>query len=156
MGHLNGNGRAPEAYGRAERRTVTNPTMSLSPALGDIAGAKGTVSGSATPLMQQMSQGIAQGLASRRGSPLGIVEGLSITTARSVPASVCIESVNHRLVIPLAWKIHSRLASPRTEICLGRPASLFVGCFPIQTSLSTCTCICCLVAEEGSGWQQIP
>ncbi|KZT67672.1 ARM repeat-containing protein [Daedalea quercina L-15889] len=87
IGHLNGNGRVPETYGRTERRTVTNPTMSLSPALGDIAGAKGTVSGSATPLMQQVSQGLSQGLSSRRGSPLGFTDGLSITTARSVPAT---------------------------------------------------------------------
>ncbi|KAH9836606.1 ARM repeat-containing protein [Rhodofomes roseus] len=84
LGHLNGNGRAPEAYGR---RTVTNPTMSLSPALGDMSGAKGTVSGSATPLMQQVSQGLSQGLSSRRGSPLSLTDGLSITTARSVPAT---------------------------------------------------------------------
>lgn len=87
ISHLNGNGRVPEAYGRSERRTVTNPTMSLSPGHGDMNGAKGTVSGSATPLMQQVSQGIAQGLSSRRGSPLSLTDPLSITTARSVPAT---------------------------------------------------------------------
>ena len=45
--------------------------MGLGAGLGDLAGAKpnGTVSGTTTPLLQQVSQGLAQGLSSRRGSP---------------------------------------------------------------------------------------
>lgn len=87
---FNGGARGPDAFAtREQRRTVTNPTMTLSPALGDLANGKvlGTVSGTATPLLQQTSQGLSQGLSSRRGSPLGMSDGLSITTARSVPAT---------------------------------------------------------------------
>ncbi|CCM01317.1 uncharacterized protein FIBRA_03366 [Fibroporia radiculosa] len=87
---FNGNGRVIEGYGRAERRNVTNPTVSLSSAVGDLSpGGKlsGTVSGTTTPLLQQIPQGLSQGLSSRRGSPLALSDGLSITTARSVPAT---------------------------------------------------------------------
>ncbi|KAI0325634.1 ARM repeat-containing protein [Cubamyces sp. BRFM 1775] len=87
---FNGNPRLPEGMGRADRRNVTNPTMTLSPALGDLSGAKpnGTVSGTTTPLLQQVSSGLAQGLSSRRGSPLSLGDTLSsITSARSVPAT---------------------------------------------------------------------
>ena len=64
--------------------------MGLGAGLGDLAGAKpnGTVSGTTTPLLQQVSQGLAQGLSSRRGSPLSLGDPLaSITSARSVPAT---------------------------------------------------------------------
>ncbi|KAI0963018.1 hypothetical protein AcW1_000224 [Taiwanofungus camphoratus] len=89
---FNGSTRGPDGYGaRGERRTVTNPTMSLSPGLGSdlVPNGKvaGTVSGTATPLLQQVPQGLGQGLSSRRGSPLALPDGLSITTARSVPAT---------------------------------------------------------------------
>ncbi|KAI0662389.1 ARM repeat-containing protein [Cubamyces menziesii] len=87
---FNGNPRLPEGMSRADRRNVTNPTMTLSPALGDLSGAKpnGTVSGTTTPLLQQVSSGLAQGLSSRRGSPLSLGDTLSsITSARSVPAT---------------------------------------------------------------------
>ncbi|KAH9947956.1 ARM repeat-containing protein [Amylocystis lapponica] len=86
---FNGSTRGPDGFGtRAERRTVTNPAMTLGAGLGDhSAGGKGSVSGTATPLLQQVSQGLTQGLSSRRGSPLSLAEGLSITTARSVPAT---------------------------------------------------------------------
>ncbi|EJF58468.1 ARM repeat-containing protein [Dichomitus squalens] len=87
---FSGSGRVPEGLGRTDRRTVTNPAMSLSPGLGDISGVKanGTMSGTTTPLLQQVSQGLAQGLSSRRGSPLSLGDTLSsITSARSVPAT---------------------------------------------------------------------
>ncbi|KAI8983345.1 ARM repeat-containing protein [Trametes punicea] len=87
---FNGNPRLPEGITRADRRTVTNPTMTLSPALGDLTSGKpnGTVSGSTTPLLQQVSAGLGQGLSSRRGSPLSLGDTLSsITSARSVPAT---------------------------------------------------------------------
>ncbi|RPD58447.1 ARM repeat-containing protein [Lentinus tigrinus ALCF2SS1-6] len=87
---FNGSGRMPETLSRSDRRNVTNPTMTLSPSLNDLAGPKGngTVSGSTTPLLQQVSQGLAQGLSSRRGSPLSLGDTLSsITSARSVPAT---------------------------------------------------------------------
>jgi hypothetical protein len=80
---FNGNPRGPDrAASRNDRRVVTNPTIALS--IGDLP--KGTVSGHSTPLVQQLPQGMVQGLASRRGSPLALPDGLgSITTARSVP-----------------------------------------------------------------------
>lgn len=86
---FNGNPRLPEGMSRADRRNVTNPTMTLSPALGDLsAKPNGTVSGTTTPLLQQVSSGLAQGLSSRRGSPLSLGDTLSsITSARSVPAT---------------------------------------------------------------------
>ncbi|OCH92683.1 ARM repeat-containing protein [Obba rivulosa] len=89
---FNGNARIPEGLSaRSERRNVTNPPMRLSPALGsDLApggGIAGTVSGSNTPLLSQMPPSISGGLSSRRGSPLSHTDGLSITTARSVPAT---------------------------------------------------------------------
>ena len=80
----------PESLGRSDRRNVTNPAMTLSPSLNDLAGPKGNgaVSGTTTPLLQQVSQGLAQGLSSRRGSPLSLGDTLSsITSARSVPAT---------------------------------------------------------------------
>ncbi|KAI0651425.1 ARM repeat-containing protein [Trametes meyenii] len=87
---FNGNSRIPEGLNRSDRRNVTNPTMTLSPALGDLSSGKptGTVSGTTTPLLQQVSSGLAQGLSSRRGSPLSLGDTLSsITSARSVPAT---------------------------------------------------------------------
>lgn len=67
------------------RRIVTNPTIALSTGFGDLP--KGTVSGYNTPLIQQIPQGIVQGLSSRRGSPLALPDGIvgGITAARSVP-----------------------------------------------------------------------
>lgn len=89
---FNGNSpRVPDrAASRNDRRVVTNPTIALSAGLGDLSGPKGTVSGHSTPLVQQLPQGVVQGLSSRRGSPLALPngalsDGLSITTARSVP-----------------------------------------------------------------------
>lgn len=87
---FNGSGRVPESLGRSDRRNVTNPAMSLSPGLGDLSGPKvnGTVSGTTTPLLQQVSQGLTQGLSSRRGSPLSLGDTRSsIPSARSVPAT---------------------------------------------------------------------
>ncbi|KAH8101368.1 ARM repeat-containing protein [Cristinia sonorae] len=68
---------------RNDRRTVTNPSIGL----GDLPSAKIPASGATTPLLGQVSQGLMQGLSSRRGSPLGITDDLSIATARSVPAT---------------------------------------------------------------------
>lgn len=86
---FNGNARLPDGMNRADRRNVTNPTMTLSPALGDLQGKpNGTMSGTTTPLLQQVSSGLAQGLSSRRGSPLSLGDTFSsITSARSVPAT---------------------------------------------------------------------
>ncbi|KAM5534349.1 hypothetical protein V8D89_011942 [Ganoderma adspersum] len=87
---FNGSGRIPESLGRSDRRNVTNPAMSLSPGLGDLSGPKanGTMSGTTTPLLQQVSQGLTQGLSSRRGSPLSLGDTRSsIPSARSVPAT---------------------------------------------------------------------
>ena len=81
-----GSSRAPPG---SERRTVTNPNLTLSAAPADPSGGKlGTVSASATPLLQQNSQhgNHAQVPSSRRGSPPSLLESLNATT-RSVPAT---------------------------------------------------------------------
>ena len=83
---FNGSPSIPDrSASRTDRRVVTNPAIALSAGLGDLAAAKGIASGHSTPLIQQLPQGIVQGLSSRRGSPLALPDGLSITTARSVP-----------------------------------------------------------------------
>lgn len=73
--------------GRGDRRNVTNPAIALSGGMGDLAPSKASVSGRATPLLNQLPQGLVQAIGSRRGSPLGLSDGLSITTARSVPTT---------------------------------------------------------------------
>lgn len=83
---FNGN-RMPEGSApRADRRTVTNPNVTLSTPEDGILG--GAVSASATPLLQQQSQGgpSSQAPNSRRGSPHSLLDSLSPTT-RSVPAT---------------------------------------------------------------------
>lgn len=86
---FNGNARRPESLAsRNDRRNVTTP-LGLSPGLGEISPSSrvsGTASGTTTPLIQQIPQGLTQGLSSRRGSPL-LMDEISITTARSVPAT---------------------------------------------------------------------
>ncbi|KDR85232.1 hypothetical protein GALMADRAFT_233963 [Galerina marginata CBS 339.88] len=79
-----GNPRGPEGSApRTDRRTVTNPNLTLSAPSDDILG--GSVSASATPLLPQQSQGSNQPT-SRRGSPHSLLDSLSATT-RSVPAT---------------------------------------------------------------------
>ncbi|KAG6837202.1 hypothetical protein H0H93_013070 [Arthromyces matolae] len=69
---------------RAERRNVTNPNLTLSVPSDDVTAKLGhTVSGSATPLIQQLSQGSNQ---SRRGSPPSLLDNIS-NSARSVPGT---------------------------------------------------------------------
>ncbi|KAF8912896.1 ARM repeat-containing protein [Gymnopilus junonius] len=83
---FNGN-RMPEGSApRTDRRTVTNPNVTLSAPDDGILG--GTVTTSATPLLQQQSQGPSSNQTpnSRRGSPHSLLDGLS-TTTRSVPAT---------------------------------------------------------------------
>ncbi|KAJ6573985.1 ARM repeat-containing protein [Mycena vulgaris] len=71
---------------RADRRTVTNPNLTLSAPSNDPSGGKlNTVSASATPLVQQLSNH-AQVPSSRRSSPTSLLESLNATT-RSVPAT---------------------------------------------------------------------
>ncbi|KAJ7275587.1 armadillo-type protein [Mycena haematopus] len=89
-----GSTRAPPHDGvlRADRRTVTNPNLTLSAPSNDVTSGKlNTVSASATPLGQQHPQlgshaTHAQLPTSRRGSPPGLLESLNATT-RSVPAT---------------------------------------------------------------------
>lgn len=72
---------------RSDRRTVTNPNLTLSAPGHDLAGGKlGTVSASATPLVQQHPQIGHQAPLSRRSSPQSLLESLNATT-RSVPAT---------------------------------------------------------------------
>jgi hypothetical protein len=77
-----GNPRGPDNGPRSDRRTVTNPNLTLSAPPDDVL-IKSV--GSATPLVQQTSQGSSlshnQPL-SRRGSPHSLLE-----TTRSVPAT---------------------------------------------------------------------
>jgi hypothetical protein len=71
--------RTPEGISRSERRTVTNPNLTVSAPTDDVSPhLGGTGSASGTPL-------ISQGPSSRRGSPHSLLETLSAT--RSVPAT---------------------------------------------------------------------
>lgn len=82
------------ATSRADRRTVTNPTLTLSSALDELSTAgklSGTVSASATPHTSQHPLGLthpgsSHPHSSRRGSPSGTLDTLSVS-ARSVPAT---------------------------------------------------------------------
>lgn len=92
---FNANPRVPDGIpSRTERRTVTNPTLTLSSTLDELSNANklgGTVSASATPHTAQHPQGMAhpvsaQTAGSRRGSPPVTLDSLSAAT-RSVPAT---------------------------------------------------------------------
>lgn len=78
----------PDHFIRDGRRVSTNPTLSIS----DLSGNNklgGTVSASATPHLPAHGQVLTthiQTPSSRRGSPLGLSDSMSITT-RSVPAT---------------------------------------------------------------------
>ncbi|KAH7883969.1 ARM repeat-containing protein [Phlebopus sp. FC_14] len=102
-----GNPRAPEGLSsRNERRTVTNPTLTLTSSPIDL-GSKLTsaVSGTSTPHATQhpkMSLGAGQAPLSRRGSPSGALDTLA-AVARSVPAtplSVANGGASHMLQAP--------------------------------------------------------
>lgn len=92
---FNANPRVPDGIpSRTDRRTVTNPTLTLSSTLDELSNANklgGTVSASATPHTAQHPQGMAhpvsaQTAGSRRGSPPVTLDSLSAAT-RSVPAT---------------------------------------------------------------------
>jgi hypothetical protein len=92
---FNANPRIPEGAGsRVDRRTVTDPTLTLSSTLDELSAANklnGTVSASATPHTAQHPQGLAhpgkvRTPSSRHRSPPGTLDNLSVTT-RSVPVT---------------------------------------------------------------------
>ncbi|KAI9572581.1 ARM repeat-containing protein [Boletus coccyginus] len=101
-----GNPRGPDGLSsRTERRTVTNPTLTLTSSM-DLGGKlAGTVTGTSTPHIgqhSQMSLGSSGAPSPRRGSPSGGLDSLS-TATRSVPAtplSVGNGSSNHLLPTP--------------------------------------------------------
>ena len=68
---------------RSDRRTVTNPSLTISASADDR-----PAPASATPLLQQHSQGHSHGqtVSSSRGSPPTLLDNLTVTT-RSVPAT---------------------------------------------------------------------
>ncbi|KAI9460174.1 ARM repeat-containing protein [Lactarius psammicola] len=77
----------PDPFTRDGRRVSTNPILSISDLSGNKLG--GTVSASATPHLPSHGQVLTahiQAPSSRRGSPLGLPDSMSITT-RSVPAT---------------------------------------------------------------------
>jgi hypothetical protein len=82
------------APSRADRRTGMNPTLTLSSTLEELSASNklsGTVSASATPHTAQHPQGLthpgpARTPSSRRGSPSGTLDNLSVAT-RSAPAT---------------------------------------------------------------------
>lgn len=89
------NPRVPDGVSsRADRRTVTNPTLTLSSTLEELSSNHklgGTVSASATPHLGQHPQGLTHSISvqapsSRRGSPPGTLDNMS-TTTRSVPTT---------------------------------------------------------------------
>ncbi|KAH0838661.1 ARM repeat-containing protein [Lanmaoa asiatica] len=102
-----GNPRAPDGLSsRTDRRTVTNPTLTLTSSPMDLSGKlTGAVSGTSTPHIgqhSQMSLGSSGAPSSRRGSPSGVADGLG-TATRSVPAtplSMGNGSSNHLLQTP--------------------------------------------------------
>ncbi|KAA1468407.1 ARM repeat-containing protein [Dentipellis sp. KUC8613] len=113
----------PEALAaRSDRRTVTNPALSIAAGLNDMSNGKlaGSVSASATPQLPQHPQGLSplsQAPGSRRGSPPGLSDGLSITT-RSVPATplagISNAAAGHLIKTPgtpLSPDVQSRLTS---------------------------------------------
>ncbi|RDB28480.1 Pumilio domain-containing protein C6G9.14 [Hypsizygus marmoreus] len=83
--------RGPDSLNsRSDRRTVTNPNLTLSAPSEDHPASKlGGVSASATPLIQQLSQGSNHSHVhtpvSRHGSPHSLLD--SISSARSVPVT---------------------------------------------------------------------
>ena len=84
-----GSPRGPEMLqSRPDRRTVTNPNLTLSAPSEDGAGKSPGNPSSATPLVQQQSHGSNHGQTpvSRRNSPPSLLDALSATT-RSVPAT---------------------------------------------------------------------
>ncbi|KAG5642509.1 hypothetical protein DXG03_002706 [Asterophora parasitica] len=88
-----GGPRGPDGLNsRNDRRTVTNPSMTLSaPSDDHPAGKHGAVSVSATPLIQQLSQGSTHSHVptpvSRRGSPPSSLLDSISSSARSVPGT---------------------------------------------------------------------
>ena len=99
-----GNHRGPDGLGsRTERRTVTNPTLTLTSSM-DLSGKlAGTVTGTSTPHVgqhSQMSLGSSVAPSSRRGSPSGPLDSLS-TATRSVPATpLSIPNGNNNHLLP--------------------------------------------------------
>ncbi|KAG8220166.1 ARM repeat-containing protein [Butyriboletus roseoflavus] len=98
-----GNSRGPDGLSsRTDRRTVTNPTLTLTSSSIDLTSA---VSGTSTPYVGQHSQmnlGSSGAPSSRRGSPSGAIDGHN-TATRSVPAtplSIANGSSNHLLQTP--------------------------------------------------------
>ncbi|GLB36562.1 putative pumilio-family RNA binding repeat [Lyophyllum shimeji] len=87
-----GGPRGPDGVNsRSERRTVTNPNLTLSAPVDDHpTGKLGSLSASATPLIQQLSQGSSHSHAhtpvSRRDSPPSLLESIGSAT-RSVPGT---------------------------------------------------------------------
>ena len=83
-----GNPRGPDTAPRSDRRNVTNPNLTVSAPSDDISSKVIGNVVSATPLLQQTSQGSTHSHnqpTSRRGSPHSLLENLS--TTRSVPAT---------------------------------------------------------------------
>lgn len=101
-----GSPRGPEMLqSRPDRRTVTNPNLTLSAPSEDGAGKSSGNASSATPLVQQQSRGSNHGQTpvSRRNSPPSLLDTLSATT-RSVPAT------------PLGIPNNATLKSPGTPL----------------------------------------
>ncbi|KAF9535778.1 armadillo-type protein [Crepidotus variabilis] len=108
-----GNPRGPEGGLRSDRRTVTNPNLTLSGPSDDVSkGLVGSGSAAGTPH-------VPQGPISRRGSPHSLMENLS--TTRSVPATPLgmPGSASHLLKTPgtpHTPDIHGRIATPSGQL----------------------------------------
>ncbi|KAJ7651951.1 ARM repeat-containing protein [Mycena polygramma] len=136
-----GSGRppAPDSALRSDRRTVTNPNLTVSAPSNDPSGGKlNTVSASSTPLVQQHPQlgthNHAQLPTSRRSSPPHLLESLNAQT-RSVPATPLglANSAVHILKSP------GTPHTPETQALNGRLASVgesAVNANDLQASLS--------------------
>ena len=139
-----GNPRGPDSVPRSDRRTVTNPNLTLSGPSDDISGKilGSVVPVSGTPLVPQTSQGAThshnQAPTSRRGSPHSLLENLS--TTRSVPATPMTLSNNGSHLLktpgtphtPEIQMMNGRMATPSSH----QLADSSVNAGDLQASLS--------------------
>ncbi|KAG5654281.1 hypothetical protein H0H81_005130 [Sphagnurus paluster] len=135
-----GGPRGPDGLSsRTERRTVTNPNLTLSAPSEDHPGGKhgNSISVSATPLIQQMSQGSTHSHVptpiSRRGSPPNLMDAIG-SSARSVPGTPLGVITGNGIHTkpqgsPRTPDTHSRLSAHQLGEMSGSPSDL-------QSSLS--------------------
>lgn len=140
--HFVNNPRAPDGIvSRTDRRTVTNPNLTLSTPSDDflVKPLGGNMSASPTPLVVEPSQFSQVPVSlSRRGSPPGLLDSLS-TTTRSVPTTpLGIPTTTAHLIktggpmTPDLQSLSTRIGTPSSQ----QPGDSISGASDIQASLS--------------------